>query len=734
MSIFSENKNASGTFGQAAQELANALRAGDKFDITQQHAANMVNMESMVEPHIRQELTQVGKDARATMKNLMEQVGLSVEGIKDHQWDAGTVALVGGANATKFHQAATNMNFSSEGATVMPFEAGGAHGQTDAIFTPDGVMAMEAFENKDLSVVQAFSAVWNIGATRQDSASELLYPTHVLTPDHTALDVKIPRTLLFKGQPRNFNGDPADFGFQNALEAYRNHKLLENETTEVIPYVLEDGSNAHHFVDSALIKGTEKPMEGSRVSFKTAPLRINAQFDLLSISHNPLILDGATNESDQLHSKIVMKNLYLKFANTDTKEVSAVKFRTENFTRAIFTKTVEGDFMEMQLTFDTEDLSVDHTTKDTNGVAAAALAELAAAGYQVRLFVSVSGKVNLQTGLTRLYAAIPEVAAVTKDGEVVSHTSGQVKDMLAKLEMAVVAYDLQAFRTNSNLRTRGLLVDRNWKVDRFAIPLGAPLSVIVPLTDDGEAQAMNDLINITNIRNSNIALTRALNYAESLNEYCKANADVVAGKRVSLSIEGIARYLITPYYKEVELDIEKELQSLNSTDRVGDVNAVLVNCIRTTAYDALVASNYLPALRQFTQGSDEKPHLLIVTDLTLPQYLMITGDPRTVSIGMDFTVESSPDTRLTDTILMTFGRKSRSGPDYMSFGTHVWIPELVSMGQIHYQGANVKQLMVQPRNSHIHQLPIFMKIKVKNLREAIAKLSHLKVESTPAKP
>lgn len=70
MSIFSEKKNVGGTFGQAAQELANMLRQGDKFDINQQHAANMVNMESMVEPHVRQELTQVGKDARATMKKL----------------------------------------------------------------------------------------------------------------------------------------------------------------------------------------------------------------------------------------------------------------------------------------------------------------------------------------------------------------------------------------------------------------------------------------------------------------------------------------------------------------------------------------------------------------------------------------------------------------------------------------------------------------------------------------
>ena len=184
----------------------------------------------------------------------------------------------------------------------------------------------------------------------------------------------------------------------------------------------------------------------------------------------------------------------------------------------------------------------------------------------------------------------------------------------------------------------------------------------------------------------------------------------------------------------MDLDVEKELQSLNSTDRVGDVNAVLINAIRTMAYDALVMSNYLPALRQFTQGSEEKPRLSIVTDLTLPQYLMVTGDPRTVSVGMDFDLESSPDLRLTDTILMTFGRKSRNGVDYMSFGTHIWIPELVSVGQVAYRGANVKRLMVQPRNQHIHQLPIMMKINVKNLKSAIAKAAPFKVENAVVTP
>ena len=726
MSIFSQKNTGNGDFGTAATRLKDALARGDQFDRATGTVDNMLSFESLDEG-ARQQLLQTAKDTRNELSNVLSAAGMSVEGIAEHQWEAGQIALMGGANARKYHAAATNMTVSTEGASVVASDAGGAYGQTDAMYNQADVMALsqEAFENKDLSVVQAFSAVWNIGATRQDSASELLYPTHVLTPDHTALDVKVPRTLLFKGQPRNFNGDPADFGFQNALEAYRNHKLLENQTTEIIPFVLEGGENAKFFVDPALVAPRVVPMEGSRAEFTTAPLKIGTKFDLLSMSHNPAILDGATNETDMLHSRIMLRNVYVKVANSETGKVDVLKFKTENFTRAIFTKTVEGDFMEMQLTFGTEDFGLTADTKNILNAAPESLAGLLAQ-FAGRLSVDISGKANLQTGLTHLFTGGIEVCALSKDGQPHSTTTGAGAAELAKLTFEVIGYDLLAFRTNSNLRTRGLLVDRNWKVDRFAIPLGAPLSVIVPVSDDGEAQAMNDLINITNIRNSNIALTRALNYGESLKEFCEANGDVVSGNRQSLSIEGIARWLMTPVYKEVELDILKEIQSLTSTGRVGDVNAVLVNAIRTMAYDAVVESNYLPVLRQFTQGSDEKPNLLIVTDLNLPQYLMITGDPRTVSIGMDFDVQSTPDSRMKDTIIMTFGRKNRSGPDYMSFGTHVWIPELVSVGQIHYQGSNVKQLMVQPRNSHIHQLPIFMKIVVKNLREAIAKIAEFK--------
>lgn len=728
MSIFSTEKKKEVQLGAVAESLVSSLKRGE-MDIGSA-ADGLLSLESLDE-HSMSQLVRQGSDLQESLKAVLGDANYSTESIAPHQLEAGAIALMGGRNAGKYHAKATDMAFSAEGANLIAQDMGGSFGAVDAIFSADGKMSMEAFENKDLSVVQAYSALWNIGATRQDTASEMLYPTHVLTPDHVAIDVKIPRTLLYKGQPRNFNGDPADFGFQNALEAYRNYKLLENETTEIIPHVLEDNSNAKYFVDPLLVAVKDRPMAGnSKAIFRTAPLKVGAKFDLLSLSQNPNVLEGQTDNTDQLHSKILLNNVYVKVTNSETAKVSVIPFRTENFTRAIFTKTVEGDFMEMQLTFSTEDFGIDSTSKDVAGASPEAFVELFAANKRIRLAAEISGRANLQTGLTSVFAAPVEVVAAYDSTGPVAMT-GAVATILGKLSFEVIGYDLQAFRTNANLRTRGLLVDRNWKTDRFAVPLGSPISVVVPLSDDGDAQAMNDLINITNIRNSNLAITRALNYGESLQAFCKANSDVTDGTRSSLSIEGIARYLVTPHYEEVELDVLAELNTLNSTDRVGDVNAVLVNAIRTMAYNGLIKSNYLPALRQFTQGSDEKPNLQIVTDLNLPQYLIVPGDPRTVSIGMDFQIEGSPDLRLTDTIFMTFGRKNRQGVDYMSFGTHVWIPELVSVGQVHYQGANVKQLMVQPRNQHIHQLPIAMKIKVKNLREAIAQGVAINTTVTP---
>lgn len=725
MSVFSKNEQKNADLGQTLTTLIGKMRTGE-LQIRKDLSANVMSMESL-DALSSAATIEHGVDLQTELKTILGDANLATESLSEAQLEAGQIALMGAQNADKYHAKATSMNFSMEGANPFYPSAVGIGGAMDFSYEADAAMSMEAFENKDLNVVAAYSSVWNIGATRQDAAAELFYPTTVLTADHTHVDIKVPRTLLYRGVARNLSGDPSDFGFQNALEAYRNHKLLENETTTIIPHIQDDGSNAKHFVDPALVPPVMlKPDNVPNVTFKTAPYKFGSKFDVLAMSQHPQIHDGTPKETEHLDTKVVMSKLFMAITNKDSGEKSVVSWRTEHYQRSLFTKTVEGDFMEMQLTFTNDDLGIVADGLAHDGSKAKALAEIQAAGYDLRFQLEAFGRTNCQTGVTALNAAVPELVAVTKNGVRVDVADAAVAALLDNLSFELIGYELIARRTNSDRRTRGLLIDRNWKTDRFGIPLGAPISVVVPLSDDGDAQAMNDLINVTRIRNSLMAVSRLINYGADLKSFCEANKDAVAGQRISLQLEGIARYLVTPHYREINLDIFDELNTLKSQDRVVDINAVIVNCLRGAAYDAMVKSNYLPALQQYTNGSGEKPRLSIITDLNLPQYIMIQGDPRTVGIGMEFDIEASPDARLIDTIFMTFGRKSRQGPDIMSFGTHVWIPELVSVGQVHYQGSNVKQMMVQPRNQHIHQLPILIKVNVLNLEKALAEFNPIK--------
>jgi hypothetical protein len=277
-----------------------------------------------------------------------------------------------------------------------------------------------------------------------------------------------------------------------------------------------------------------------------------------------------------------------------------------------------------------------------------------------------------------------------------------------------------------------MLVERNFRIERHALPTGAPITVQAPTADaTGDAQAMNDLINATRVRNSNMAVTALMNYAEVLKQFVKANPNVAKGLEPTLQLEGAGRWLVDPFFEEIDLDLWEKVNSLKSQDRTGDVCAVIVNTIRDVAYRMMRDSNYLPALQHMSQGADEKPFLLIGTDQILPQYIQIQGDPRTLGINMEHAVYSTPDLRLVNKIYLSFSRQARTGVDLLSTAVHAWMPELVTVGQVSRNGYTVKELQVQPRNLHVFQLPVMSLINVKNLEKALTAKLDIPVNVTP---
>ena len=617
-----------------------------------------------------------------------------------------------------------------EGATVFAPAIGGLHGSVDYTTANDQV-SLEMFQDVDLNVVASFSATWNLGATRQDSFSEAWFKTIVLTPDQVALDIKVHRTLVQRGVQRKLNGAVSNWRQRNILEAFRDYKVLDTASTQVVPNILADKSRDQFFVDPTLIPSTSLKLDD--VEYITRPLAIGAEFDLLAISQHPTLLEGQYDQNDQLDSRVQLTYMYAKVTNTDTNEVSVVKFNTKNMIRSQFTPVRQGNQSEIELNFRDDSLAIGFGTKGLDGAPAAALAELETAGLIAGFKFSLSGTCDLQFATTQVNAGPTNIHRVhDKDGNERVITEASVAAMLAKLKLEIVGYDVLARRTNSNKRTRGMLVERNFRIERHALPTGAPITVQAPTADaTGDAQAMNDLINATRVRNSNMAVTALMNYAEVLKQFVKANPNVAKGLEPTLQLEGAGRWLVDPFFEEIDLDLWEKVNSLKSQDRTGDVCAVIVNTIRDVAYRMMRDSNYLPALQHMSQGADEKPFLLIGTDQILPQYIQIQGDPRTLGINMEHQVYSTPDLRLVNKIYLSFSRQARTGVDLLSTAVHAWMPELVTVGQVSRNGYTVKELQVQPRNLHVFQLPVMSLINVKNLEKALTAKLDIPVNVTP---
>ena len=725
MSIFAEKKTGAVSLGEAADAIKAKLASHD-IAVDDKATNTLISMES-ANPVDTTSMRVTGSNVSKELQAIFGDVSLE-SGALPHQIEAATIALIGGKAANKYSAKALNTNVVAlEGAaTILPSVSGPA-GSMNVSFSD---VAMEAFNNQDFSITAAYSATWNFGASRQDSYAEGFYPTVVQTPEQNAILHKVNRVRVFQGSKRTLSADPQKWGFKNVLEAYRDASILAAPSTDLIPHVQADNSNLDKFVAAALV--APRAVEVAGVTYNTAPLKIATAIDLLAVCQNPASVEGTFDQTDQINAAITLSAVYVQVTDAGGADVGVIKYTTGNMKSFEFFKKPSGDANEMTLSASTVELSVDKNTVSHAGGALAALTALSATDTQLKLKVDLAGTVHVQTANANIVGMVAVAEAydlVTK--QKLSLADAGVAALLADLRFSVIGYDLAARRENTNRRTTGLLGDRDWKIDQYPIPVGAPISIQMPVSEENESSALDDLVGMTRISNSIRAVTAQLNYLSALKQFVAANAHLtVAGAESSVNLEGIGRWLVTPHYAEVNLDLFAQVQSLRSLDRVADLNAVLLNTIRELAYTAAIKSNLLPALQQYTNGADEKPLLKLGTDLNLVQYLMINGDPRSVGPGFDFEVYSTPDTRVSNKIVGTFSRKAPTAGDPLSSGNHYWIPELITVGQVSKGNATYKQLSVQPRNVHVHNLPVWFVINVTNLDKAIAALKPIATKET----
>lgn len=709
-----------GSAGSALANVVSALRQtvatqGSEF-ASKGTTANLISMESLDEGG-HAELSRVCKDLSSEIKDAFKALRPSMEDgeeggeeLTDVQLEAGAIAAMAAGDPAGYADVAMRSQ-AEQGAGidgVVDIGASGAAGSVDTRETP----SLESFDERELAKFLPYSIAFNVKASVQDSFSEMFYPTTVVPPEQGGLDITVRRTLVHNAIQHSNTGKATNWNRKNLVDAAMDHTILADESTALVPVVLANGSNADMFIDEALLAREVRRI--SNVDVTTAPLAINQELNLLGLSQHPgLIGAGVIDHTDAIDNSIGLDKIYVQIGVDDV-----IEFPTRRLARSHFVKSVEGANREMNLSFRTADLVLDKLTKNVAGAVPAALVAVASGELTVRLAVNVNGDFDTQLGNGRVYSSPVVVdSIVNKDGVEQSLTAGAGAAIVAALkDSKVIAYELKAARTNSNRRTRGLLLDTNDRTFRFHIPLGAPISAPSPAGSNRDARDLEALISAARVRNTNNAVTRLLNYAETLRAYA------VSVKRNDTipEVEGVGRFLVRPFFEEKEIDLEAQVSSIRDMDRAEDINAILVNAIRDVSYRMYRDSGYQPALNAAVGGS-QQPKLLIGTDVVLQRHLMVVGDSRTFGIAFpEYQIESSFDGRMKDTIVIALTRTGQvEGIDPLTFGVHAWIPELASSMMVQRDGGTYPEAMVQPRNLQINHLPMMAILKVKGLDKVL---------------
>ena len=654
--------------------------------------------------------------------------------LQPHQIDAGAIVAGASGNTLRYVQAQMKPR-AYEGTAY----ATGLESIWDGASLDMSEISKESFDEKELNQFINYSIVFNVMASRQDDFNAAFFKPLTTTPDEVGYRVTVRLEQVWNGAEHDPSkaGDTA-FNYRNLVDALVHPEVLEDNATDVIPAVLEFENGAKTNKDEFFtIDGELDPVEVKLedVTVKTAPLKIGRPHNLLKLSSIPeLIANGLMNEKDSLDSRIALSAVYFKTADN-----KAIKFVTKDLPYTQFYKTPEGHFRSMALNYDGRFLlsKAVKTTKDED--LPADLKALQDASYDVYLRVRVNGSIRVDSANVDLTAPELYVAEVFKDGVSVSLEDATLKPLLAKLKfgedapaLKVAGYDIEARRTNYNLRTRGRLIDSNEFSEQFVIPLRSPISIIKPIVGGDKANPdIKALINAARIQANNDGVKTILNYAALLKSVVTRKGYTYMADRES--IPGIGRHFIQPCYIEEDLHLPDLVNSVSSANRLADIQGGISTKVNEILGRVFAITNYQAVVEQMTGGSIGNITAVIGTDQRLPQYFAIQGDERLFQGRVKHKVVATSNKHMRGKVVMTVTRDGASeGPDPFSFGSFLWTPELMVSAQRTLGASTFQQHLIHPRYAHVVNLPIVVVLNITGIEEVTGESTVLPTRTVTA--
>lgn len=596
----------------------------------------------------------------------------------------------------------------------------------------NGKAALEAYDERDNKTVTQYSVAYNLLAPRQSVFSEAYYPTIVVTNDQVGFTISIRLIEVYNEFKRSITGALDNVRLRNIIEAVIDPEILRNDQTKLVPVYRDEAKAA--FVDTNLVAVTEVDLCGEAVN--TAPLVFNKKVELLGLSQTDSLLEtGLMDTTDAIDSAIRLENIYIKLVDSNGANPEVIQFQTGRLQTATANVAPQGNYRLLQVNFRSDFLPVSGATKLVDGSASKILA--AYSQYTISLGLEVHGSINQQFGETNFMCSSISVTTVADaDGNALPVDGAVFKAIAAIFDTATgLGYDLYGYRTNSNRRQRGKLLNTNYFTHLYAVPLRSPFTIPRPV-NTGDANDSSDLaalITATNIQTSNDGIDELLYHAQVLEAYAQRPDKQNISYRPEF---GIGNYLLTPFFERQTLDMEKQLASFTSSDRIADVAALLLNVIRDVAYRAYLKSGFQAANEAISGGAPTMPVVVVGCDPYVYGYLMMNGDTRTLGNGFGYKVVHTLNKKMRGkiTIGFTVEGAAEGVPHPLGFGNMAWKPELTMVMPQTRNGAVSKELTVQPSYLHVSHSPIMAVIDVVGIEKVVSDRVSIKVDNTVVTP
>ena len=576
-------------------------------------------------------------------------------------------------------------------------------------------LGLENYNEKSQRDFRVVTVGYNLEASRQDEFAERLYPTTVINPVEGGVVQVLPYIAVMKDVYHSVSGQKLENEEVNMVEAYRDPSILDDNCTDLIPAVDPDGSNLKYFTDPTVVPHHVVTNE-QNMSITTGPLKPNQKVDLMGIANASLLINkGMLDISDTIDPSGRLKALYVKI------DGKIVRFVVDRLPTAVFQPGLIGDTRIAKLDFITEDLVLGADTKAIDGSVSAQMQELTNRKWTARISVSFNGHVSTSRGDARYGTTGIEIdRIVDEDRKLISITDGDGKTIVDAIgELEVVGYDLDVKFTNTNRRQRGHLLQTRAIQFRHPIPMHAPVTLPMSTMDEqGPGDVVKALTVNTNIRNSNNAVKRLLNYLAQLKEVVGNGYD----RPKFGAVEGALSIMMRPTYREGTLHLPDHIDTLKSQDRWQDVCSTILNFAKGILFPAYRESNIEAAFRVISGNQDEKPMFIFATDKEIGNYLMTQGDDRTLGAILKYDLVTTNNELFDGKLVIVPTRQNPTENDILSFGQFFYVSTVIADLPITRGGQQVtREIAAVPFYLHVNNIPFAINLTITGLEEVMGK-------------